>query len=299
MLATSEVPINLRPDDGQASPAQTRHPRRLSAIWNFLNSSFGLWFLSSVLLSAAVYFYQTWQDDKHQREITIQRVEQLNLEIAGRLSQFGTWARANLLQVDNKGQYQFSAGVNKANKAIIEKAIDDLAAAPKSPEPGNNLHLHEVFTEFQGRNLISLYVELNLIVQKALEEACNCSIIKNRENLGTTDAEVKPVTPVSTLIRKRSYLNDDDLHQLYIRIIQYKEAEVALLSPDYLFQYGQTPDHDVFIRSFEGIFLTDDAKRSGLPSTDCLENFPDGGACITYPKPMVVSLDDGKPAGGP
>jgi len=92
-------------------------------------------------------------------------------------------------------------------------------------------------------------VELNLIVQKALEEACNCSIIKNRENLGTTDAEVKPVTPVSTLIRKRSHLNDDDLHQLYIRIIQYKEAEVALLSPDYLFQYRQTPDHDVFIAS--------------------------------------------------
>jgi hypothetical protein len=127
--------------------------------------------------------------------------EQLNLEIAGRLSQFGTWARANLLQVDNKGQYQFSAAVNKA---AIEKAIDDLAAAPKSPEPGNNLHLHEVFTEFHRRNLISLYVELNFIVQKALEEACNCSISKSRENLGATDAEVKPAAPVSAVIRKQS-----------------------------------------------------------------------------------------------
>jgi hypothetical protein len=63
----------------------------------------------------------------------------------------------------------------------------------------------------------------------------------------------------------------------HFRTMQYKEAEVALLLPDYLFQYEQTPDHDVFIRSFEGIFLTDDAERSGLPSTDCLENFPNGG----------------------
>jgi hypothetical protein len=65
---------------------------------------------------------------------------------------------------------------------------------------------------------------------------------------------------------------------------QYKKAEVALLSPDYLFQYGQKPDHDVFIRSFEGIFLTDDAERSGLPSTDCLENFPNGRGVHHLPK---------------
>src|ERR1700747_312271 len=109
MLAASEIPINLTRDDRQASPDPTRHSGWLPAIWNFANSSFGLWFLSSVLLSAAVYFYQTWQDDKHQREITIQRVEQLNLEIAGRLSQFGTWARANLIQEDNEGRYQFFA----------------------------------------------------------------------------------------------------------------------------------------------------------------------------------------------
>jgi hypothetical protein len=296
MSAASEVSTNLSREDRQASHDQTWLSGLLSAIWNFVNSSFGIWLLSSVLLSGAVYLYQTWQDDRHQREITTQRVEQLSLEIAGRLSQFGTWARANLLQGDGKGHYQFSAGVDKA---AIEKAIDDLAAAPKSPEPGNKLYLHEVFTEFQKRNLISLYVELNLIVRKAIEESCNCSIRESRENLGATDSEVKPATPVAALIRKQSHLNDDDLHQLYIRTVQYKEAEVALLSPDYLLQYGQTHDHDTFIRSFEGIFLTEDAKRSGLPSTDCLENLPNGGGCITYPKPMVVSSDDGKPAGGP
>jgi hypothetical protein len=296
MSAASEIPVNLSRDERRASRDQTRLTGLLSAIWNFANSSFGLWFLSSVLLSAAVYFYQTWQDDKHQREITIQRVEQLNLEIAGRLSQFGTWARANLIQEDSNGHYQFSAGVDKA---AIEKAIDDLAAAPKSPEPGNKLYVHEVFTEFQQRNLISLYVELNLIVRKAIEEACNCTI---HESLGQWDgisSKAKPTTLVSALIGKQSHLDEDDLRQLYIRTVQYKEAEVALLSADYLFQYGKTPDHDTFIRSFEGIFLTEDTKRSGLPSTDCLENFPSGGECITYPKQMVVSLDDGKPAGGP
>ena len=156
-----------------------------------------------------------------------------------------------------------------------------------------------MFTEFQERNLISLYVELNLIVRKAIEEACNCTI---RESLAKWDAiisEERPTTSISALIRKKSHLNDDDLHRLYIKTIQYQEAEVALLSPDYLLQYRETPDHNIFIRSFEGIFLTEDTKRSGLPSTDCLENLPNGGRCITYPKPMVVSSDDGKPARGP
>jgi hypothetical protein len=89
-MSAFEAPINLSLDDRQASHDQTRLSGWLSAIWSFANSSFGLWFLSSVLLSAAVYSYQTWQDAKHQRELTTQRVERLNLEIAGRLSQFGT-----------------------------------------------------------------------------------------------------------------------------------------------------------------------------------------------------------------
>jgi hypothetical protein len=57
----------------------------------------------------------------------------------------------------------------------------------------------------------------------------------------------------------------------------------------------------VLVQAITGhtVAVQDDAERSGLPSTDCLENFPNGGGCITYPKPMVVSLDDGKPAEGP
>jgi hypothetical protein len=286
MSAASEAPINLSQDDRQASPGEPRLFRLLSGIWNFVNSSFGLWFLSSVLLSTAVFLYQNWQDDRHQREITTQRVEQLNLEIAGRLSQFGTWARANLVQGDGEGRYQFFPGVDNST---IEKAIDDLAAAPKSGEPGNRLYLHEVFTEFQKRNLISLYVELNLLVQKALEEACNCSIRESLEKRDVIGSEAKPVTSISSLMHNKSHLSYEDIRQLYIRIIQYKEAEVALLSPDYLLQYGKTPDHNTFIRSFEGIFLTEDAKRSGLPSTDCLENLPDGGGCISYTEPTRQS----------
>jgi hypothetical protein len=296
MSAASEASTNLSRDDRQTSHGQIQPWGLLSAIWNFANSSFGIWLLSSVLLSGAVYLYQTWQDDKHRREITTQRVEQLSLEIAGRLSQFGTWARANLLREDSKGHYQFSSSVDKT---AIEKAIGDLAAAPKLGDSGSKLYLHEVFTEFQKRNLISLYVELNLIVRNAIEEACNCRIRESQENLGASGSEGNPATSVSALIRKQSHLNDDDLYQLYIRTIQYKQAEVALLAPDYLIQYQETPDHDTFIRSFEGIFLTDDARRSGLPSTDCLENLPNGEGCVTYPKPMVVSSDDGKPAEGP
>jgi hypothetical protein len=72
--------------------------------------------------------YQVWEDGKQQQEMTAQKIEKLNLEIAGRVSQFGTWARLNLLHEHN-GRYEFRQGINEAK---IEAAIEDLAAAPQS-----------------------------------------------------------------------------------------------------------------------------------------------------------------------
>jgi hypothetical protein len=136
--------------------------------------------------------------------------------------------------------------------------------------------------DFTTRNLISLYAELNLITRKVLEEGCRCKIDENENSFGI-GAEGKLEWNLSVLVPAIFQTDDyNHLNALYLKMVQYREAEVALLSPSYLLQYND-PDHDTFVRSFEGIFLTEDTKRSGLPSTDCLENFPNGGNCISYP----------------
>jgi hypothetical protein len=292
MSAASEAPINLRRYDRRTTRDQTRQSGWRHQIWTFANSSLGLWFLSSVVLGTAVYFYQTWQDEKHQQEITAQKVERLNLEIAGRVSQFGTWARVNLVRSDDRG-YQFQVGTDETK---IKKAIEYLADIPQFCKDTNTLCIHEMFSEFRKRNLISLYAELDLIARKSLEQSCHCNIDKSHTKLDAIGLEEKLSTPISAIMRRQSHLGDNDLHQLYIKTMQYREAEVALLSPDYLIQYAVIPDHDTFIRSFEGIFLTEDIKSSRLPSTDCLENLWNGGGCITYPEPN--QSDDTQSADG-
>jgi hypothetical protein len=280
MSALSETHLPSRRNDRRTARNRTEQGAWWTPIWAFFNSPLGLWFLSSVLLSTAVYIYQIWQQDRQQQEMTTQKIENLNLEIAGRVSQFGTWARVNLLHEQN-GRYEFQESVNATR---IARAIEELAASPHSGEDTDRLYIHEILPEFATRNLISLYAELNLITQKALEEACHCND-NERAALSTVGADSKPPVVLSSVIPKLSnHVDDTRVHEIYVKMIQYRQAEVALLSPAYLLQY-HTPDHDTFVRSFEGIFLTDDTKRSGLPSTDCLENLPNGGGCIGYPEP--------------
>jgi hypothetical protein len=207
-------------------------------------------------------------------------IEKLNLEIAGRVSQFGTWARLNLLDERN-GRYEFRDGVDETK---IEESIEDLAAAPQSGRNADRLYIHEILPDFATRNLISLYAELNLITRKAVEEGCHCKIDENQSSF-IDISESKPAGMLSAIASKVfQHADDNRLRSLYLKMVQYREAEVALLSPAYLLQYNPR-DHNTFIRSFQGIFLTEDTKRSGLPSTDCLENLPNGGSCISYADP--------------
>jgi len=267
---------------------ETGHRSWRTVIWAGLNSSFGLWFFSSVVLGTAVYGYQTWQDSRKQQETMSQQIDKLNLEISGRLSQFGTWARDNMLYEYKSSQYKFKPDVTLGK---IEDAIGDLASSPHAGGDGHRLYIHEILPDFSSRNLISLYAEAHLIVLKIAEQNCHCKIVERQAKfsiLNQDTGENSPMTfPFIFGINKHSTsITDLDIVTAsYItKLSQYKEAEVALLEPKYLLRYHDTPDHDTFVRSFEGIFLTDDTKRSGLPSTDCLENRASAGECISYPE---------------
>src|SRR5215470_15604536 len=52
----------------------------------FLNSAFGLWLLSVVLVTGLGSAYTTWKDYREQNRLRTAKVEQLDLEIAYRIS---------------------------------------------------------------------------------------------------------------------------------------------------------------------------------------------------------------------
>jgi len=103
--------------------------------------------------------------------------------------------------------------------------------------------------------MISLYAELNFITRRELEEGCRCKLSSFSDI-----SEKKPTGILSGLVSKTFHnANYNSFKALYLKMIQYRDAEVALLSPAYLLQYNPL-NHDTFVRSFEGIFLTEDTK---------------------------------------
>lgn len=210
MSALTEAQTTSRRHDRRTARNGTEKRSWRTPLWTFLNSSLGLWFLSSVLLSTAVYVYQVWEDGKQQQEMTAQKIEKLNLEIAGRVSQFGTWARLNLLHEHN-GRSEFRQGINEAK---IEAAIEDLAAAPQSGRDLDRLYIHEILPDFSTRNLISLYAELNLITRKALEEGCHCNV-DDSQATANGGSESNSVGMLSDIVSAAN----NDLHALYLKMI--------------------------------------------------------------------------------
>ena len=239
--------------DQSAAPAPTPH-RFWSGAWAVLNSSFLLWALSSVLLGGGTCLYHLWQESRQQQTVAATKVGALDVEIAGRLAQFGKWANANLLVRSGAG-FDFRKPLSNAE---VVTAITQFADRPRQTRAAGAPYIEEMYAEFAERDLISLYAELNAINNRRLEAAC--------PNDACAGAGSRP----------------DDERQLLRRRAEYKSAMVAILDPAYLLRYQPRPEHTIFVGAFEGIFLTAEIRRSGLPYTDALENCG-GVACPRKP----------------
>jgi hypothetical protein len=114
-----------------------------SPVWSFLNSSFGIFLLSSVALGLISFGYSSWRD----YTVDNRKIEQLDLEIASRLSAVQAMAIA-------KENNRYSNLVN------ISKVIDgsvDVSFYVRKP----------IFNEFDNKNLSSLMWQLYLLLPSA------------------------------------------------------------------------------------------------------------------------------------
>jgi hypothetical protein len=243
-------------------------------IWTFLNSAFCLWLLSSIVLSLSVYVHQQWQDYKREQKDALARQEKLEIEIAGRLSQFGKWFKSNMLNHDGyKVVYTFQDGVDRLQ---ILQAISEFSDMPQHSSR-SGAHVREVFPEFSKRNMLSLYAELSATADQIaqtdfIQRICSCAVWS-----GSATAESSVSEPPTEYAKKKA---------------EFRSAMVAILDPDYLVHYGQF-NHDTFVSSFEAIFFTPDIRNTRLPSTDCLEKTDDCGATPVTPTPPAGVTAEG------
>ena len=223
---------------GEAEPHS-----RWAAAWKFVNSPVTVWLFSSVLLSGTVFEFNKFQDGRHERQAIAEKIEKLDLEIAGRITQFGEWANKNLFRQADGDGVLFQDNISNQR---IEAAITGLADKPRRSGHADRPYIQEVFPEFKKRNLISLYAELSMINDKAANAAAAGA------------GEAAPET----------------------RRAQYRFAMNSLLNPAMLLRYQPEPNHDIFVDAFQSIFLTREIRDTGLPYTDCLENHGAAGCPI-------------------
>lgn len=114
----------------------------------FINSSFFIWFMSSIVIGFATFGYSTWHEKYIYKKNQEEKIKRIDMEIVSRLEFF---------------RQQRSAGL-KTEEAIL---VLERPGASKFPSG--------VFTDFHKRSLRSLLIELHSIVnkeeKKEIEEA--------------------------------------------------------------------------------------------------------------------------------
>jgi hypothetical protein len=114
--------------------------RKHYSSWQILNSSFFLWFLSTIVLGTLTFTFTRWEADKMIQRERQQRIAQIDLEIRNRLQYFHM-----LKNIPDK----------------IPLAIKILEKPSAAEYPIN------VYPEFINRSFRSLLIELNDLVGRA------------------------------------------------------------------------------------------------------------------------------------
>jgi hypothetical protein len=161
LMLTEEERTRIRAEEifrlevrGELEASKPRSSRR-QRLGSWVNSSFGLWVLSSVVLTGlttAFTYYQSWRSDRMRKEEIEQR---LDIEISNRMS--SALARLRIVQHDI-GQGTFSPPADIYGDVVFY--LDNFFIY----NPSNPQDL-SIYPEYQKRNFRSLVFELSTVVK--------------------------------------------------------------------------------------------------------------------------------------
>lgn len=112
-------------------------------VWVFLNTPFGLWFLTTIAVGMLTWSYSQWQASQICEKENEQQLRQLYLEVAGRVEALDTLATA----ASDKRKFYEALPVLDDPKAFYGVSFG-------------------IFPEYQGRSMRSLLFELQGLVEK-------------------------------------------------------------------------------------------------------------------------------------
>ena len=152
----------------QSELSKDKKPNR---IWQLVNSSIFLWFVSTIAVGAITYIWTSHQNrlaterailQKQMQSISErdEKIERLNLEIEGRLSQF-------IVDVEHMVKKPYDKPLTLKSPytlADIRKRWDSMKLPPRLNQTPSN-----VYADFADRGIVSLIIELDKLEQERRE----------------------------------------------------------------------------------------------------------------------------------
>jgi hypothetical protein len=111
-------------------------------IWKFLNSSFGIWLLSSVVLGLITFAYTTYEKNETESKQDSKEITALDAEIGGRLKYFNT-------QINSAASCGDYVGV-----------VGRIIVYPELPQ-----EIYAINNEYADQNFRTLFTKLSALVK--------------------------------------------------------------------------------------------------------------------------------------
>ena len=132
-------------------------PKGKDRLWKILNSSFALWFLSSVVVAGTATGYARYEAKRSEEVKEVETIRRLDTEIAGRITEARYGLCMDLVYIDDRKNYTPASIYGYTLKYLNNSFAND----PNNPQD------YSIYPEFKTRTLRSLVFELSTMVDQS------------------------------------------------------------------------------------------------------------------------------------
>jgi hypothetical protein len=133
--------------------AEDANKSKPKAVWKALNSSFAIWFLTTVVIGLITWSYAAYSDYRQAATRKDEGIQRLDTEIAGRVG-------AALNVIENMKAEMNQGTAYYPRTGVFDEVVKTLDLSPGAPRRGG------VYPDFRERSFRSLLVELQRLESK-------------------------------------------------------------------------------------------------------------------------------------
>jgi hypothetical protein len=200
--------LHYKRDKPLNDPKSHKQDSLRSKVWQFVNTAFGIWFLSTIVLGFATWFYTRWSETSEIERIQTEQVKKLDTEIGARI-QFAKLALAH-----------------DSSSNAVHSAVEELLH-------GSNRTV--VFPEYRERGIVPLMWELSSLCPSE-SERCKilipAYIVRTAEGGDLLTSAHRTCNLLSLLQKKRPQWGHDSVMTVIVgQILDDDESQTRAKTP--------------------------------------------------------------------